>query len=290
MDVVTVESFALDIRPLTNTDVVTVEATNLNIRQLTNTDVVTVEATNLNIRQLTNTDVVTVESFGLDIRPLTNMDVVTVEATNLNIRYLTSVSDSISSIQTGDWYVRLNDGGGNSISHFDNALGVALYGSENGTTKTIVAVNSDGLLKTSVIGNDGTTDRILKTDTTGKLNVNTTPNPSTGTYMNINVGTTGQVIKNSAALLTSITASNLSGSMRYLRIYNKATAPTDSDDASGSVFLYIIPLQANSTITMSYPSPVSFGSGLAIRATVGVASGDTNAPGSNEVVVNVAYI
>jgi hypothetical protein len=221
---------------------------------------------------------------------IASMPSITVTTSDFDMRDLTSVTDSISAVQSGNWSVILNDGEGNSISHFDNALGVALYGTANGTTKTVVAVNSDGLIKTSVMGNDGTTDRILKTDTTGKLNVNTTPNPSTGTYMNINVGTTGQVIKNSAALLTSITASNLSGSMRYLRIYNKATAPTDSDDASGSVFLYIIPLQANSTMTISYPSPVSFGSGLAIRATVGVASGDTNAPGSNEVVVNVAYI
>lgn len=112
---------------------------------------------------------------------------------------------------------------------------------------------------------------------------------STYTYKNINLKSTGQSITSSASLLTSLIASNNSNSIKYLRIYNKSSAASDSDDSSGSTFKFLIPLQSYTTINMNYNYPIEFSSGISIRATTGITNGDTGDPSNYEVVVNMTY-
>lgn len=103
-------------------------------------------------------------------------------------------------------------------------------------------------------------------------------------YRNLDLGTTGQVVKASAGNLYAVHAINTNASARYLKIYNKATAASESDTP---VFTFSLP-QGGSNIFLG-TAGVSFATGIGVRATTGIADNDTGAPGSNEVVVNLSY-
>lgn len=110
-------------------------------------------------------------------------------------------------------------------------------------------------------------------------------------YQNLDVGTTGAVVKASAGQLYGVLAFNLAGFtpsgayIRYLKIYDKATAPTQADTPKLTIVL-------DPAVDPVLPLPacgVAFANGIGIRATTGLAVADTGAPGTNEVVVNLLY-
>lgn len=103
-------------------------------------------------------------------------------------------------------------------------------------------------------------------------------------YRNIDVGTTGAVVKDSAGMLIGGIVSNANAAARFLKLYNKATAPTQADTPAMTVRL-----PASSTIPLSVPNGVEFSAGISIRASTGVADNDTGAPSSNETIVNLFY-
>jgi len=79
---------------------------------------------------------------------------------------------------------------------------------------------------------------------------------------------------------------------RYLKIYDKATAPASSDTP-----LFTIPLpppapDGTRHFPVEIPGEVcghAFALGIGVRATTGIADADTGIPGTNEVVVNILY-
>ncbi len=103
-------------------------------------------------------------------------------------------------------------------------------------------------------------------------------------YRNIDLGSTGQVVKASAGQLYGYYIYNNATSVRYLKIYDKATAATNSDTP---VMTYPIP--AGSAANVAFPNGVAFASGISVRAVTGVADNDTGAPTTNDVVVNLNY-
>ena len=110
-------------------------------------------------------------------------------------------------------------------------------------------------------------------------------------YRNLDLGTTGQVVKASAGTLLSINVFNQayiyspSGTQeRYLKIYDKATAPTSADTP-----VWTIPLWSNDPAISLPASGLAFANGISIRATTGIADNNNVAPGTNDVVVNLAY-
>ncbi len=110
-------------------------------------------------------------------------------------------------------------------------------------------------------------------------------------YRNINLGTTGQVIKASAGQLYGGICFNTAGATpsgtltRYLKIYDKATAPTGSDTP-----VMTIPLEDGVPTALQIPDcGVAFAAGISVRATTALADADTGAPGTNEVIVNLFY-
>ncbi len=105
-------------------------------------------------------------------------------------------------------------------------------------------------------------------------------------YRNIDLDETGVVVKNSAARIVFIHAfNNHATDVRFLKLYNKATAATSSDTP-----VYTIPLSSKGGFTVTGPMLARFGTGLSLRATTDVADAGTGAPGANEVLVNITYL
>ena len=87
-----------------------------------------------------------------------------------------------------------------------------------------------------------------------------------------------------------MTASSINAAPRYLKIYNKATAPTVGTDVPVHVFL--IPGNTAGTGT-NIPIPsegIALSTGIAFALTTGVADTDTGAVALNEIVVNYGWI
>lgn len=104
-------------------------------------------------------------------------------------------------------------------------------------------------------------------------------------YRNINMSTTGAVIKAAKAQIFFYVLCNNAASARFVKLYDKATAPTASDTP-----VMTIELPASSTSPLSVGQGIEFLTGIGIRATNLVADNDNTAPSTNDVVVNIGYL
>jgi hypothetical protein len=77
---------------------------------------------------------------------------------------------------------------------------------------------------------------------------------------------------------------NNAAAVRYVKLYDKATAPTNGDTPK-----LTLTLPANSAANVVAPAGIDFTLGIGIRCTTGVADADTGAPTANDVVVNILY-
>jgi len=104
-------------------------------------------------------------------------------------------------------------------------------------------------------------------------------------YRDIDLDETGINIKASAGQLYGWYLFNDSAAHRYVKLYNKATAPTVGTDTP----VMTIPLPIGSGANVEYNIGITFSLGIGIGATTGVADNDTGAPDANDVVVNILY-
>ena len=118
---------------------------------------------------------------------------------------------------------------------------------------------------------------------------NTTGSNGTTPYKLISLATTNaNVVKASGGNLYSIVAIGLTSTVRYLKLYNKATAPTVGTD----IPLMTIPVPANTQgagIAIPFSMGVNFPLGIALAITSGLADNNTGAILANDVVVNLTY-
>ena len=105
------------------------------------------------------------------------------------------------------------------------------------------------------------------------------------TYRNLNVQTTGAIIKAAAGGIFDLAMSNANAAIRYVKLYNMATAPTSSDTP---IRTYMLP--PSSTIVVPVTDGIDFSAGISIRASTGVADNDNTAPSANDVLVNIGYL
>lgn len=105
------------------------------------------------------------------------------------------------------------------------------------------------------------------------------------TYRNLDVQTTGSVIKANAGGIFDLTMSNANAAIRYVKLYDKATAPTSSDTP---IRTYLLP--PSSTVVVPVTDGINFDAGISIRASTGVADADNTAPSANDVLVNIGYL
>lgn len=105
------------------------------------------------------------------------------------------------------------------------------------------------------------------------------------THRNLNVQTTGSIIKANAGGIFDLTMSNANAAIRYVKLYNKATAPTSADTP---VRTYLLP--PSSTVVVPVTDGIGFTVGISMRASTGVADSDNTAPTANDVIVNIGYL
>lgn len=145
-------------------------------------------------------------------------------------------------------------------------------------------------LKESVTVVGGLTDAELRaTPLQVSQRANNTGTNGTTAYKLISTASTNaNVVKNSGGNLYSIIAIGLTSTVRYLKLYNKATAPTVGTD----VPLMTIPVPANTQgagIAIPFSMGVNFPLGIGIAITSGSADNDTGAVGAGDVIVNLTY-
>ena len=118
---------------------------------------------------------------------------------------------------------------------------------------------------------------------------NTTGVNGTNTYKLISTASTNSnVVKNSPGNLYSIIAIGLTSTVRYLKLYNKTTAPVVGID----VPVMTIPVPANTQgagISIPFSMGVNFPLGISIAITAGSADNDSVAILANEVLINLTF-
>lgn len=95
-------------------------------------------------------------------------------------------------------------------------------------------------------------------------------------------------VKASAGQVFWIYCTNTNAAVRYLKLYNKASAPTVGSDTPVAT-LAIPGNTAGAGFHLQSPLGLTFGTGIAFAITTGVADADTGAVAANEVVVNLGY-
>lgn len=100
---------------------------------------------------------------------------------------------------------------------------------------------------------------------------------------------TGVVLQAGECRVVGFHVANLAGAAaRYVKIYDKATAPTSSDTP-----IFTIPLTAaaaaGSVYSLVIPGAIRFTTGVGVRCTTGAADNDTSGATSGDVQVTAFY-
>lgn len=110
-------------------------------------------------------------------------------------------------------------------------------------------------------------------------------NGSTTFSLNALASTNANLIKNTSGLVFNITAMNTAASSRYLRFYNKATAPTVGTDTPFAV----IAIPATSSKEISFNTGLLFLTGIGIAVTGGASVLDSTAVSAGDVQLTINY-
>lgn len=121
--------------------------------------------------------------------------------------------------------------------------------------------------------------------------INTRITTAATPYSLVSAATTNATsVKASAGVIYSIQVGNINAAARYLKLYNKASAPTVGTDTP--VKRLLIPGNtAGGGNNVPVPiNGISFTTGIAFALTTGIADSDTTAVAANEILVNIDYI
>jgi hypothetical protein len=111
-------------------------------------------------------------------------------------------------------------------------------------------------------------------------------NTPTTTFINSTASTNATSVKASAGTVWSILACNTNASVRYLKIYNKASAPTVGTDIP--VLTLHLPTGNNATIPIG-SNGVRFTSGIALATTVSAGDTASDAVAAGEIKIAVSF-
>lgn len=108
--------------------------------------------------------------------------------------------------------------------------------------------------------------------------------------LNSAASTNATSVKGSVGKVYSILLTNTNAAVRYVKFYNKATAPTVGSDTP----VLVIAVPGNTAgAGVSWPLggvPLKFSTGIALAITTGAADADTGAVAANEIIVNLGYV
>lgn len=94
-------------------------------------------------------------------------------------------------------------------------------------------------------------------------------------------------VKGSAGTVYSVVCMNTNAAARYLKLYDKATAPTVGTDTP--VQTYLIPGGSLGFVVALGVPGLAFANGIAFALTTGMAVSDTGAVAATEIAVNLGY-
>lgn len=135
----------------------------------------------------------------------------------------------------------------------------------------------------SAVGNGDRVD--ARFELTGEQYVMIEPTGQTSSKTISTADTTPTSVKASAGKLFGWVVWNTNSSERFLKFYDKASAPTVGTDT----ILITIPLMGDSVQSYTIESGITFGTGIAFGLSTGVADNDTGSVAANELVVNLFY-
>lgn len=92
-------------------------------------------------------------------------------------------------------------------------------------------------------------------------------------------------VKGAPGKVYTIMASNVNAAARFLKIYDKASAPTVGTDRP----IITLPIPATGSVSHSLLDGIAFANGIAIALTTGAADTDTAAVAANEIKVVLSY-
>ena len=105
------------------------------------------------------------------------------------------------------------------------------------------------------------------------------------TAKDIDIDETGALIITGKKVLFGIIVTNLDATTIYLKLYNKATAPTVGTDT----IKMTIPIPTLKCVPIIFEGGIPFSLGIGVGATTGVADNDTTGSGANECVATFLY-
>jgi len=92
-------------------------------------------------------------------------------------------------------------------------------------------------------------------------------------------------VKASAGQVYAVSANNVNAAVRYLKLYDKATAPSVGTD----VPVMTLAIPAGGTITLPFPTGLAFSLGIGFALTTEATDAGSTGVSANEHVVNIAY-
>lgn len=123
------------------------------------------------------------------------------------------------------------------------------------------------------------------TSTIGGVMPRTTTTGGATPYRLISAATTNAtVVKASAGQVYSLSLQNINAAIRYLKLYNKATTPDETD-----VPVATISIPATGLRDISWPTGLAFSAGIAFRLVTELADNGTTAVAAAEQIVNMGY-
>ena len=123
---------------------------------------------------------------------------------------------------------------------------------------------------------------------TGTMSVNSLAGTSGGssvTKLISAASTNATSVKASAGQLDGWYLFNANAATRYLKLYNKASAPTVGTDTP----VMTIPIPAGAAANVCLDPGIDFTTGIALALTTGIADSDTGAVAANDIVVNLIW-
>ena len=101
-------------------------------------------------------------------------------------------------------------------------------------------------------------------------------------YSVTSVTATGIVVSSTPNKIFSIHAHNLNAAIRYLKVYDKATAADETD-----VPKLRIPMPTGSGPSLTFPKGVTFFNGISMRAVTELADNGTTGATASQTIVNM---
>jgi hypothetical protein len=143
-----------------------------------------------------------------------------------------------------------------------------------GGTTVVTGVGASGAgIPRVTVSNDSTIG--LVPNTTGGLTI----------YRNINLGTTGVSVKGSPGQVYGWYIANNAAYAIFVKLYNKASAPTVGTD----VPVMTLEIPAGSAANVNFAQGIAFATGIGIGASKLVADADATALSANDCVCNLLY-